>query len=711
MFKNLPFAYKIGLLPVLASLAFVLILSTSWLMGRQGIQLVDNIEQGYYASLALNRDLSTNLEEIQRTFQDAAASADLDALQEADVLRDRFVATVQQGMQNEIVDVSPLSTISNAFNRYYTLARTTTQQYIEGNVNDELFVALQDTAIQVQALQKRIEVLKDRDKGSITAAFANTEQSIRRSTQILMAVIVVSLALLFIISMRIIRVAAQSVRRTVSGMDALVKGDLDSTIEASSTDEMGEMVNQVGQVRTTVNELANEISTLIEAVRAGDLKSRGNPENFQGAYASLINGINELIEEFVAPIEVTAQYVERIANGDIPQPISEEYEGDFNQIKGNLNTLVAVMNGLIAQTATLTTSAKAGELDRRGSADDFSGAWSDLINGINETLDAVTEPMRAVSEVMSSMAQGDLTHKIEGNYHGTLARLQQDTNTTIDRLTDVIGSIMQSGSSVWIASNEIAEGNQSLLVRTQEQARSLQHTTGNMENMTKIVRQNADNARRASETVLAAREKAQKGGDVVGNAMRAMDEINASSNRISEIINVINEIAFQTNLLALNASVEAARAGEDGRGFAVVASEVRNLAGRSANAAKEINELIQDSVGKVEEGSRLVNESGRTLDEIMAAVADVTAIVGEISESSGQQANSIESVNVAVAQMEQITNQNATLVHDANRSSNALGTEARKLRNTTEFFRVERQERADDQDDADRSPPALFAAS
>lgn len=706
MFKNLPFAYKIGLLPVLSAVAFMLILATSWYMGKQSAAQVDSIEDGYYSSLERNRELSETLEKIQRSFQDAAASADLDLLDDAEVLRTQFARTIQEGLENPVVDATPLGTIANAFNRYFLLASSTTRKFVEGTIDDQVFNTLQDITAQAAELQRMLDILTTRDKTSITQAFASTRQSQSNATKILAVVTATAVAVMIFLSLLIIRMASQSVRTTVRGMDALVNGDLTQHTIAHSNDEMGKMVTHVGEVTQTINELAGEISALIEAVRAGKLKVRGNAAKFRGAYADLIGNINELIDEFVTPIEVTGQYVERIARGDIPPPLTDAYQGDFNHIKCNLNTLVTVMNGLIVQTAGLTSAAKAGELETRGNDAEFSGVWRDLVSGINDTLDAVTEPMQAVSDVMSAMARGDLTHKIDGRYHGTFAALQNDTNTTIDRLTDVISSIMQAGDAVWLASKDINEGNQSLRLRTADQAKSLQHTTSNMEHMTDIVRQNAKNAQRASKTVLAAREKARKGGDVVGNAMRAMDEINGSSKKISEIISVINEIAFQTNLLALNASVEAARAGDHGRGFAVVASEVRNLAGRSATAAKEINELIQDSVGKVEEGSRLVNASGQTLDEIVSAVADVSDIVGEISTASGEQANSIESVNKAIAQMEQITNQNSALVSEASRSSETMGAEARRLKETTEFFTVE-QER----ETADSFAEPVFSAA
>jgi methyl-accepting chemotaxis protein len=239
--------------------------------------------------------------------------------------------------------------------------------------------------------------------------------------------------------------------------------------------------------------------------------------------------------------------------------------------------------------------------------------------------------------------------------------------------------VKRATSQVHQGAEEISKGNTNLSQRTEEQATSLEQTASSMEQMTATVKQTADNAGQANQLALAARQQAEKGGSVVGAAVQAMSGINQASKKIADIIGVIDEIAFQTNLLALNAAVEAARAGEQGRGFAVVATEVRNLAGRSATAAKEIKILIQDSVARVHEGSKLVDESGRTLDEIVAAVKKVTDIVAEIAAASREQSSGIEQVNKAVMQMDTTTQQNASLVEQAAAASQAIVEQAQAL--------------------------------
>ncbi len=304
------------------------------------------------------------------------------------------------------------------------------------------------------------------------------------------------------------------------------------------------------------------------------------------------------------------------------------------------------------------------------------------------------------SRVMEGLSTGDLTQRMEGSFPGDFARLKDATSITIEKLTDVVRNITSGASSVKTGADEIAQGNTDLSQRTEEQASSLEETASSMEEMTSTVRQNADNAGQANQLAQAAREQAEKGGAVVSKAVEAMRAINASSKKISDIIGVIDEIAFQTNLLALNASVEAARAGDQGRGFAVVASEVRNLAGRSATAAKEIKDLIEDSGGKVDEGSRLVNESGETLEDIVNGVKKVTDIVGEIAAASQEQSAGIEEVNKAITQMDELTQQNAALVEEAASASESLGEQADDLNHMMTFFTV-------DGDSAVRVAPAV----
>jgi methyl-accepting chemotaxis protein len=281
---------------------------------------------------------------------------------------------------------------------------------------------------------------------------------------------------------------------------------------------------------------------------------------------------------------------------------------------------------------------------------------------------------------VKAAAEGDLTARIPtSGKTGELEALCKGVNAMLESTSELVKRVKTAAAEVQTGAEEISKGNLNLSQRTEEQASSLEETASSMEEMTSTVKQTADNAGQANQLAMAARQQAEKGGSVVSSAVTAMGGINAASRKIADIIGVIDEIAFQTNLLALNAAVEAARAGEQGRGFAVVATEVRNLAGRSATAAKEIKTLIQDSVARVDEGSKLVDESGRTLEEIVNAVKKVTDIVAEIAAASREQSSGIEQVNKAVMQMDQTTQQNAALVEEASAASQAIVEQAQAL--------------------------------
>ncbi|MGH1488076.1 MAG: PAS domain S-box protein [Acidimicrobiales bacterium] len=292
------------------------------------------------------------------------------------------------------------------------------------------------------------------------------------------------------------------------------------------------------------------------------------------------------------------------------------------------------------------------------------------------------------SEVMTAVSLGDLTQTVAGEYEGSLKPLQVATNSSIENLSGLVSQIRDSTSSMSTSAKEVALANQDLSRRTEGQASSLEETAASMEEMTATVEQNADNARKASQLAVGAREQAEGGGDVVEKAVAAMGAISESSKKIADIIGVIDEIAFQTNLLALNAAVEAARAGDQGRGFAVVASEVRNLAQRSAGAAKEIKNLISDSLDKVDDGSKLVNQSGTQLEEIVNSVKKVSDIIGEIAAASEEQSIGINQVNQAVADMDQGTQQNAAMVEEAAAASESMQQQSTALQALTERFRI-----------------------
>jgi methyl-accepting chemotaxis protein len=382
---------------------------------------------------------------------------------------------------------------------------------------------------------------------------------------------------------------------------------------------------------------------LVDAAVAGKLSARANAGKFEFAFKDMVAGINQTLDAVIGPLNVAAKYVDGISRGNIPAKITDSYNGDFNAIKNNLNTCIDAVNALVADARMLSQAALEGRIQTRADATKHQGDFRTIVEGVNATLETIVTPIIVVK-------------------------------TTAD--------------FIHTAAREISAGNADLSQRTEEQASSLEETASSMEELSSTVKQNADNARQANQMAVAASDVAVKGGSVVQQVVDTMAAINESARKIVDIISVIDGIAFQTNILALNAAVEAARAGEQGRGFAVVAGEVRNLAQRSAAAAKEIKSLISDSVEKVEDGSKLVGEAGKTMDEIVTSVRRVTDIMSEIAAASAEQSSGIEQVNQAITQMDEVTQQNAALVEQAAAAAESLEEQAATLSETVAQFRL-----------------------
>ena len=340
------------------------------------------------------------------------------------------------------------------------------------------------------------------------------------------------------------------------------------------------------------------------------------------------------------------------------------------------------------EVSEIISAAAAGDFARRIDDSQMAGFFKQISAGINTLLDTNSRALDDIGAMLQRLSQGDLTRKIDTDYQGVLGRLKDDANATVDKLQEIVFAIKSATDAINVAAQEIASGNQDLSGRTEQQASNLEETASSMEELTGTVKNNADNARNANELASQAQTVAEQGGQVVGQVVQTMTAIHQSSSRIADIIGVIDGIAFQTNILALNAAVEAARAGEQGRGFAVVATEVRNLAQRSAAAAKEIKDLISDSVSKVENGNRQVDQAGRTMDEVVTSIKRVARIMGDISSASREQSAGIEQVGNAVSQMDEMTQQNAALVEEAAAAAESLEEQARNLSQAVSVFKL-----------------------
>jgi len=472
---------------------------------------------------------------------------------------------------------------------------------------------------------------------------------------------------------------ARAEEKRLADANARVKQALDSVAtNAMIADNDGNIIYMNEAVQSMMNNAESDLRKDLPNFDAANLMG-ANFDSFHKNPAHQRSMVSALSQTFKTEIEVGGRTFKLTAN-----PI-------FNEDNERLGTVVEWLDRTIEVKAereidAIVDAASAGDLSRRVDTIGKEGFFLNLAQGLNRLLGIADDVVNDTVRIFDALAHGNLTRKIETEYAGSFGKLKQDANSTVERLTEIITRIRESASTVATGASEIAQGNADLSKRTESQASSLEETASSMEEMTSAVKQTSENSVHANELASSARGKAQEGGEVVNKAVTAMDEINQASKKISDIIGVIDEIAFQTNLLALNAAVEAARAGEQGRGFAVVAGEVRNLAQRSAGAAKEIKDLIRDSVDKVEAGTSLVNASGKTLNEIIGAVDRVSAMIQEISTAAAEQSAGIDQVNSAVAQMDEMTQQNAALVEEATAAGEAMSGQAQGMTQLMEFF-------------------------
>ncbi|MGX1995780.1 methyl-accepting chemotaxis protein [Xanthomonas axonopodis pv. cassiae] len=498
---------------------------------------------------------------------------------------------------------------------------------------------------------------------------------------------VVALLLGAAIAFLLTRSVVLPLRQSLRLAQRINDGDLRSQDAATGNDESGQLLRAMQQMQRRLQEVIWAQRSMAARHDAGEISYRTDPQGFPGEYGDMVQDTNALVHAHVQTQLRMTQVMGSYAIGDLTQDI-EQYPGEKSAITATMQQVKRNLQAINAQIQELTQAACAGDFALRGKAETFEHDFRLMVENLNTMMATSDTNLASFSGLLRAIADGDLTVRMSGNFHGVFASMRDDANSTVHRLTDIVTRIQTTSNSISFAAEDIASGNQQLAQRSEQQAASLEETAASMEELTSTVKQNAEHATRANQLARGAAAIASEGRDVVGQVIEQMSGIEASSRRIADIISVIDGIAFQTNILALNAAVEAARAGEQGRGFAVVASEVRTLSHRSSDAAKEIKRLIDDSVQRVADGSTLVHKAGTTMGEIVTSVQHVTDIMAHISAASQEQAGGIEQVNHTIAQMDETTQHNVRLVEAASTAAHALEQHSAQLTRAVEVFKV-----------------------
>ncbi|MBX3043027.1 MAG: PAS domain-containing protein [Candidatus Kapabacteria bacterium] len=514
-------------------------------------------------------------------------------------------------------------------------------------------------------------------------------------------------------------------KKLVAGLKQLASGDLTAEVDFTTPDAdtklayktLFEIKSAINVFVNAVKSLRDDANMLANAAIDGKLDTRADATKHNGDFRSIIDGVNKTLDNVIGPLNVAAEYVDRISKGDIPPKITDNYNGDFNEIKNNLNGCIDAVDSLVKDALMLVEAAESGALQTRAEVTHHHGDFRKIVEGVNRTLDLVVEPIEETSNVMSIFATGDLTSRILSEYQGDFARLKNDINAFAESLSDLITQLSDSIQNTASAAHEISSTAESLAAASQEQSAQADEVANAVEAMSRTITENAMSASRTADVATKNSSMASESGKVVEQTVSKMkdiatvvknsatniEQLGESSKQIGEIISVIDDIADQTNLLALNAAIEAARAGEQGRGFAVVADEVRKLAERTTEATKQIAKMIKGiqheteqaviamnkGTVEVQSGIELADLAGESLKQILTSTHEVLDMVNQIAAASEEQSATSEQISKNVIAISKVTADSTSRVEDVAKTSDELARMTEQLRDLISSFKVD----------------------
>ena len=646
---------RIWLLPAIAIIASILSIGANYWLSTTASAILSAAGSSDSPSVNTANALLSSVSSLEETLKFAVSANDKGALATLDQKAEAFRAASRElGQLPEQARIAALMT--QQFDEYYHFASDSAAMML-GVKQGDLAATVQSMQGTQATLRKTLADFKTNSVAQLDRDLAEghhvlRQQLIGNTVVALLVVLGIGLTSYFLIPS-----ITGPIGTAVSVAQAMAKGDMSWEIEAHGTDEMAQLLRAMQDMVNSFKRFAGAQQELGARHAAGDTEHVIAASEFPGIYGRMATLTNELARSHIAVTQKVVEVVTRYAVGDLSidmPPLPGKQAEITAAIDGVKNSLRAVSG----EIAGLVEAAARGNFRARGDAERYQHDFRKMVAELNRLMEVSDTGLSEIARVLAALAAGDLTQSISTSYEGTFGQLKDDANATVAQLTEIVRGLQASAAAISVVSGQGAADHQRHSAG-QQRVSTIESMAASLEELTTTVQHNADGAAEATQLATAARTLAQEGGEVAKRAVIAVEEINGSSRRVVDIIRVIDEIAFQTNLLALNAAVEAARAGEHGRGFAVVASEVRSLAKRSKDAAGEIKDLIEDSVRKVEGGSRLVNESGQKLEEIVGSVKKVTDIISEIATASRQQAHGIELVNRSVMQLDEVMQRNA----------------------------------------------------